>query len=1219
MSPCRDTEYGFQYGFLGISMIGIVVVSYNASDAVVVTLRSLFTAKNVAGYKLVVVDNASEADDRKKIKSFVEEARVDKGIDCTYVQNEENLGFSGGNNVGIKMLLQDGDISHICLLNGDVIVTDGWLDRQLAYGVPVISTVTNRADSEQCVPDTYRFTPEEVDKGGKRAFESAYRQVQQLVERRRAAFLGCLVECDVTFFSVLMTRKVFEDVGLLDETFFPGGFEDDDYCLRLREKGYSISLARDVYIHHFGSASFGKLEYSYFAGRAKENLRHLQTKHGIKWKRRPEKPLVSLLMDLKHVADKSTGVTDEQADLLGRHLDMVDVAVSHHAREFVNLRAEFFHSNSQSRKTRAAVENAERFGSLAEGWERFAAGVRHSLAQRNLQDEETTGLLTLGDTLTEAINAVVDANFRINAALRGGAEHAAPHASTEWVSRQWAARSGVKKVLWAVVKGLALLVKFDGVVFFGGYFYPEREKDGYFQRIRMVDGLVSDGWRVYVESRDLVGRASMIDRPEPRVVVIRLAGGRLKRAALWAMVTALVLRSRKMYFHSVLRMPDLGFGKLLRIPFTKSVVDIHGVVPEEFRMHDDYYSAVKYEREEEYAFRFAKRIVVVSNAMREYLKTKYRDHGAPEFIHFPMFPNFLPHRGPKGVAAGNKPIAVYAGGLHKWQQPEKTLRAMAATSAACANHFLSPQPEVAAELAADIEGGDHIHFGTMSHAELMRFYRKCDFGYVLREDNVVNNVACPTKIVEYIANGIIPIIDSEKIGDFSALGMRAIQVTDFEQGLVPDADERARMSTENFRVYHSIKRARDRGGRELGTYLTGHAGGGGAAMPVDTLRKDEPVDIIVQVGNFEAGGLENVVIELNEFLREYGLRLVLLILGTQGRAAARARELGQHIIAMPYSGAGYRELLERLQPKVVLTHYSIDGIEICNELEIPVLQVVHNIYMWLAGHDLEKFRTAAAQTTTFIAVSDAVKEFSVQKLGVEGTKCEVIQNGIDVDRFHDEDRMATRNRLRERYGIPVNDFVFLDMAAINHQKNHGDVIKAFSLAAMGCDNARLVVLGPVYEPGLMQEMKAMVRDLGIERRVHIIEPTSTPWEFYAMADAFVSASFFEGGPLTLLEALASNLPVIIPRIGVASSYEGMQGVHVIEPALDIGAYAGAIDALNSNNGFVDSLAAAMMKVWCDPVRPDFTPEQRRSLDKDNTYMKYAQLVARERDQRALSA
>ena len=1187
-------------------MIGIVVVSYNASEAVVITLKSLFTARNKVPFRLVVVDNASGEGDRQAIREFVEAGRAD-GFDCTYVQNESNLGFSGGNNIGIRMLLADPAIEQVCLLNGDVIVTDGWIDRQLAYGVPVISTVTNRADSEQCVPDTYRFTPEEVASGGSRGFDSAYSKVQKLVEQRREAFRGCLVECDVTFFSVLMERRVFEDVGLLDETFFPGGFEDDDYCLRLRAKGYSIALARDVYIHHFGSASFGKLEYRYFSGRAKENLRYLESKHGIKWQRRPEKPLVSLLMDLRHVAQHGNGTSDLQADLLERHLALVDRSVSHNASEFTNLRAEFLHSGHQSRKTAQAIERADRSGSLSEQWSRFVHGMRGFLAARDLQSAEAREFLSLGDELVESIKAVVDANFKINSALRGGGVEPGHAGATGWASGHWAKRSGLKKALWALDKGLRLLATFNGVVFFGGYFYPEREKDGYFQRIKMVDRLVSDGWRVYVETQELVGRASVIDRPEPRVLVIRLLGSRPKKPLLWAMAAALAVRSRKVYFHSVLRMADHGFGKLLRIPFVRSVVDIHGVVPEEFRMHDDYYSAVKYEREEEYAFRFAKRLVVVSNAMKDYLAGKFRDHPAPEFIHFPMFPDFVPYLGAKGLDAGARLIAVYAGGLHKWQQPEKTLRAMAATGGMCANHFLSPNPEAASELAADIEGGNQIHFGSMSHDELMRFYRKCDFGYILRAESIVNNVACPTKIVEYIANGIIPIIDSERIGDFSRLGMRAIPVAEFERGKVPGGDERARMSQANFRVYQAIKKARDRGGRELSGYLAGRRGAG-MASNLD-LANHGSIDVLVQVGNFEAGGLENVVLELNEFLREYGLRIVLLVLGTQGPATARARELGQAVVAMPYSEAGHRELLRQLKPKAVLTHYSTEGIPVCAELGIPVMQVIHNIYMWLAGQELESFRNAAAQTTRFVAVSESARDYSVRRLGVDPDKCEVIPNGIEVGKFRENDRMVARERLRTRYGIPVNDFVFLDMAAVNHQKNHGDVIKAFSLAAMGCDNARLVVLGPVYEPSLLKEMKTMVRDLGIGSRVSIIEPTSSPWEFYAMADAFVSASFFEGGPLTMLEALASNLPVVIPRVGVASSFEGMRGVHVVDPAVDIGTYYGSIDGLASNPGFTDRLAAAMMKVWCDPVRPDFTEEQRKVLDKDNTYIQYAQLIA----------
>jgi GT2 family glycosyltransferase/glycosyltransferase involved in cell wall biosynthesis len=1182
------------------------MVTFNAADAAIITLRSVSKAKNDAAYKLIIVDNASTEEARQQIRAFVESSDGFASGQWVYLQNEQNLGFSGGNNVGIKALLADPTITQFCLLNSDVIVTDGWMDRQLAHGYPVVSAVTNRADSEQCVPDLNDLRLEDVA-ASPRAFESAYQQVTEQAEQRYREFRGGVQECDVTFFCVFIERGALEDVGLLDETFFPGGFEDDDYCLRLRGKGYRIALARDVYIHHFGSASFGKLDYSYFAGRAKENLRYLESKHGVTWRRRPEKPLVSFLADFKHLVQnfRQAGVSPAQDLLLEQHLATVDRLVSHHAIEYVNLKGEFLHSGKRSTRVRVALERADLFPPLGAKWDEFNAQVNQWLsssghARVNVADE----LILKGEQLVDQIWSVVDANFSINSVLRGdpSVNTIATGASTEWVKQEWSRRSGLGKLLWSVKKGIQTLLAFRGTVFFGGYFYPEREKDGYFQRIQMVDRLVADGWRLYVETAALVGRGSVIDRPQPKVIVIRPIGGRAKKVLLWVIVLAFVVRSRKIYFHSVLRMTGPGVAGLLKLPFVRSVVDIHGVVPEEFRMHHDYFSAVKYERLEEYAFAHAGRVVVVSGAMQKYLERKYLNHQPPQFVHFPMFPSFVPYLGEKDKP---KPIAVYAGGLHKWQQPEKTLRSMIAAQEHCTSYFLSPDPETAAEIAAEIDPDNAVVFDSMSHDALMRFYLKCDFGYILREDSIVNNVACPTKIVEYLANGIVPIIDSDQIGDFSDLGMMSIPVEDFNAGKVPDRATIATMAQFNFGVYQRIKAARDRGAIKLSDYLVG----AGKVSALEDASLPEEVDVLVQVGNFEAGGLENVVLELNEFLRGCGMRLAVLVLGTQGAAAERARRLGQRLIGIEYSAASYREVLQRLQPKVVLSHYSIEGIEVCRELDVPVVQVIHNIYMWLAGEELRRFKDAAALTSRFVAVSSAVKEYSVRRLGVEAERCDVINNGIDVDRFASVDCMAVRNRLRKKYHIGINDFIFLDMAAINHQKNHLDVVRAFSHAVHGCDNAKLVVVGPVYEKGLYDEIQAFVRNAGLESRVLLIEPTSAPWELYAMADAFVSGSFFEGGPLTLLEALASNLPVIFPKVGVAGEFEGLPGVHLVEPAVDMMDYHGAIDGLAARADYVPDLVGKMIEVWCNPVRPGFDRHQLASLQKDFAYMKYAHLLS----------
>jgi hypothetical protein len=65
-------------------------------------------------------------------------------------------------------------------------------------------------------------------------------------------------------FCMLIRRAVVEAIGGLDEIFGKGNFEDNDFCLRARLKGFEVRIAKDVFIHHQGSLTFSseKIDYS---------------------------------------------------------------------------------------------------------------------------------------------------------------------------------------------------------------------------------------------------------------------------------------------------------------------------------------------------------------------------------------------------------------------------------------------------------------------------------------------------------------------------------------------------------------------------------------------------------------------------------------------------------------------------------------------------------------------------------------------------------------------------------------------------------------------------------------------------------------------------------------------------------------------------------------------------------------------------------------------
>lgn len=1231
---------------------GIVIVSYNASDALVATLASVRRAHNKNAVKLILVDNASNPDQRSKIRAAIGAHIEEVGSSWRYIEQPDNLGFSGGNNVGIREFLADDSITHICLLNSDVIVTDHWLDRMLVYGKDIISSVTNKADSEQCIPIDYDAELTEfIDAGSTKICEAPYQRVKGFADRRHEIWQGNLVEADVTFFCVLLTKEACQKIGLLDETFFPGGFEDDDYCLRAREFGYDIFLARDVFIHHWGSASFGKLQYEYFSARAEQNKRYLEEKHGLVWSRRPEKPIVSFRMDAAFALGRP--LESSSRSELAAYTRNLDHQIEHFESEFRNLTAVFEAQRRQAPEALAKhVSAALSYGDVASAWTRAKTAIAKASKNDRLDDTGIVAITTDLNRIADAVHDRVECNFAIHDFIvtlerdGKGAGAGLRRPSSAAPSSRPVGR--ISRLIWLAGRGISFLRQLNGIVFFGGYFYPERQSDGYFQRIQIVDRLFQDRWRIYVESEELAGRNIWFDRPEPNVLVLRVTGSRKRKMLVRFLVVAAVLRTRKVYFHSVLRMYDNRFGKFLHLPFGRKAVDIHGVVPEEFRMHDDFYSALIYDKEERLAVRKAGIVIVVTKAMEHYLRQKFRNALKARSISFPMFPTFAPSIATRPLENG-KPIVVYAGGVHRWQQVPKMIDAIAKTIERCQHRFYTPATEtVKAMLPAEL--ADSVVVESKTHAELMAIYPQCHYGFILREDSIVNKVACPTKLVEYLAMGIVPIVDSEQIGDFKLLGMQYISLSDFLASNLPDEADRVRMATENLAVYEKLQEVRQSGAAQIHDFFTvrrtpGFRGfaaqkarrllppetiagrlarrvwgkvspsvrrpaaeAAGAAPLADLTDVPAECDVLVQVDNFEAGGLENVVLDLNDTLAKANYKVTLLVLGNRGPAVDQARRRGQHVVLQAYSPSAYERVIDHLKPKLILAHYSMQGLQICRGKNIPFLQVIHNVYMWFNEQQRRDFSDSAKLTTTFVAVSDYARDYSVSRLGVSPEKCVVIQNGIDFAPFEDFTPSEARDHLRRKYGINKDDFVFIDIGAINHQKNHLGTLKAFEIAARRCGNAKLVLLGPVYETALLDEINAYTASNGLEEKVIYCGVAPRSHEHFAMADAFVSGAFFEGGPLTLLEAIRSNLPIVISRVGIVSLFEGRPGIDVVAPAQDVLQYHGAIWQLKSTKEFEQRLADAMIRTWHNPVRPNFDDGELRKLEKGATYEKYRELI-----------
>ena len=256
--------------------ISIVVLCYNQLDYTKKCVQSILKQTAYPNYELVLVDNASvdeTAGYLKEIEALHENIKV--------VLNTTNRGFAGGNNDGIRASTGE----YIVLLNNDTVVTRGWLTgmvKRFLAGekkIGIVGPVTNSIGNEAMVRVGYT--------GLENMPAAAYAYT--------AGHMGMTYPHDgvLAMFCVMFPRKLTDEIGLLDEHYGIGMFEDDDYSIAAQRAGYENLLVEDVFIHHFGSVSFKKLENAEYRKIFDANRSYFENKWNVKWKMHHYRPDVA--------------------------------------------------------------------------------------------------------------------------------------------------------------------------------------------------------------------------------------------------------------------------------------------------------------------------------------------------------------------------------------------------------------------------------------------------------------------------------------------------------------------------------------------------------------------------------------------------------------------------------------------------------------------------------------------------------------------------------------------------------------------------------------------------------------------------------------------------------------------------------------------------------------------------------------------------------------
>ena len=247
-----------------MNKISVIIVSWNAKEYLRNCLASLYKNGSSLIGEVIVVDNASNDGSPDMV--------AHEFPDVTVIRSSHNLGFAGGNNLGIMQASHD----YLALVNSDVIIHPGCFERLLAFlenHREVALAGPKILDREDRLQTTCRRFPTLLNTVGRAlALDRALTRCP-LLSREMPPLPDC-IESDVEVLTGcfwVARHKAVDEVGNLDERFFFYA-EDVDWCKRFRDTGWKVTYVPQACATHFGGGSSENAPLRYSIEMLRSNL-----------------------------------------------------------------------------------------------------------------------------------------------------------------------------------------------------------------------------------------------------------------------------------------------------------------------------------------------------------------------------------------------------------------------------------------------------------------------------------------------------------------------------------------------------------------------------------------------------------------------------------------------------------------------------------------------------------------------------------------------------------------------------------------------------------------------------------------------------------------------------------------------------------------------------------------------------------------------------------
>ena len=295
--------------------------------------------------------------------------------------------------------------------------------------------------------------------------------------------------------------------------------------------------------------------------------------------------------------------------------------------------------------------------------------------------------------------------------------------------------------------------------------------------------------------------------------------------------------------------------------------------------------------------------------------------------------------------------------------------------------------------------------------------------------------------------------------------------------------------------------------------------------------------VLQLIDGLNIGGAEILLRDLSAGLAQRGFR-VSVGYSTPGPLARELSDLGLPVTRLPrlmrvdpVLFGGMIRLMRKDRPQIVHTHLfksDFHGRVAARIAGVPiVVSTLHSVDRWAQNRPLGNlYGWTSRFADRIIAISDDVKKFHMANTAVDGSKFVTIENGVDVQRFVGQ--RTPGQEVRKEFKLDNSAPVFGIVGRLTPPKDHKVFLQAASVILQSIPRSRFLIVG---DGPLRQDLEAYAHELGVQNSVIFTGMRRDIPAVLAALDVLVISSLWEGIPVTLLEAMASALPVVATNVG----------------------------------------------------------------------------------------